>query len=192
MRWLSLFLACQHLNWGTNLREREVPVLRFDWCKMFSRTRGWRPLPYNMGASTSHKPMGLHGLIQGQLYLLPSVLGSCGDTTCYLTEFWHANSLSVACCLQYSCVEVYRPVHIQCFDGLPSCLLSQSTLVACPFWLCMSNPVYLQDSQSSAVQLCLSVSWCRCPQRRPHEPGALQGREALVWRFLITVPWTHK
>jgi hypothetical protein len=43
MRWLSLFLACQHLNSGTNLRECEdqiwfkvqaVPVFRFDWRKM--------------------------------------------------------------------------------------------------------------------------------------------------------------
>jgi hypothetical protein len=43
MRWLSLFLAYQHLNSGTNLREWEdqswlkvqaVPVFRFDWCKM--------------------------------------------------------------------------------------------------------------------------------------------------------------
>jgi hypothetical protein len=42
MRRLSLFLACQQLNSGTNLREWEgqswfkvqvVPVLYFDWCK---------------------------------------------------------------------------------------------------------------------------------------------------------------
>jgi hypothetical protein len=41
MRWLSLFLACQHLNWGTNLRECEDQSwfkVRFDWCKMFSST----------------------------------------------------------------------------------------------------------------------------------------------------------
>jgi hypothetical protein len=52
MRWLSLFLACQHLNSGTNLRECEdqswfkvqaVPVFRFDWYKVFSRAPGWRP-----------------------------------------------------------------------------------------------------------------------------------------------------
>jgi hypothetical protein len=53
MRSLSLFLACLHLNSGTNLRECEdqswfkvqaVPVFRFDWRKMSSRTPGWRPL----------------------------------------------------------------------------------------------------------------------------------------------------
>jgi hypothetical protein len=53
MRWLSLFLACQHLNSGTNLRECEdqswfkvqaVPVFRSDWCKMPSVTpRVWAP-----------------------------------------------------------------------------------------------------------------------------------------------------
>jgi hypothetical protein len=58
MRWLSLFLACHHLNPGTNFREWEdqswlkfqvVPVFNFDWCKMFWRafgvtlTPGWRP-----------------------------------------------------------------------------------------------------------------------------------------------------
>jgi hypothetical protein len=44
MRWLSLFLACQHLNSVTNLRECEdqtrfkvqaVPVFRSDWCKCY-------------------------------------------------------------------------------------------------------------------------------------------------------------
>jgi hypothetical protein len=44
MRWLSLFLACQHLSSGTNLRECEeqswfkvqaVPVVRFEWYKIF-------------------------------------------------------------------------------------------------------------------------------------------------------------
>jgi hypothetical protein len=49
MRWLSLFLACQHLNSGTNLRECEdqscfkfqaVPVFRFDKCTLFWRTPG--------------------------------------------------------------------------------------------------------------------------------------------------------
>jgi hypothetical protein len=53
MRWLSLFLACQHLNWRTNLRECEdqswfivqaLPVFRFGWCQMFSCTPGCRPL----------------------------------------------------------------------------------------------------------------------------------------------------
>jgi hypothetical protein len=44
VRRLSLFLACQHLNSWTNLRECEdfvvhvVPVFRFDWCQVFSRT----------------------------------------------------------------------------------------------------------------------------------------------------------
>jgi hypothetical protein len=47
MRWLSLFLACQHLSSGTNLRECEdqswfklqaVPVFPFDWYKMVLRT----------------------------------------------------------------------------------------------------------------------------------------------------------
>jgi hypothetical protein len=42
MRWLSLFVACQHLNSGKNLRECEdqswfkvqaVPVFRSDWSK---------------------------------------------------------------------------------------------------------------------------------------------------------------
>jgi hypothetical protein len=51
MRWLSLFLACQHLNSGTNLHECEnqsrfkvqaVPVFRFHCCKIFSLTpRGY-------------------------------------------------------------------------------------------------------------------------------------------------------
>jgi hypothetical protein len=49
MRWFSLFLACQHLNSGTNLRECEdqswfkvqtVPVFHFDPCKVFSSTPG--------------------------------------------------------------------------------------------------------------------------------------------------------
>jgi hypothetical protein len=44
MRLLSLFLACQHLSSGTNLREwddqswvkvQAVPLFRFDWCKIF-------------------------------------------------------------------------------------------------------------------------------------------------------------
>jgi hypothetical protein len=44
--WLSLFLACQHLSSGKNLRECEnqswfkvqvVPVFRFDWYTKFSR-----------------------------------------------------------------------------------------------------------------------------------------------------------
>jgi hypothetical protein len=52
MRWLSSFLACQHLSSGTNLRECEdrswfkvqaLPVFRFDWYNMFSCTPGWRP-----------------------------------------------------------------------------------------------------------------------------------------------------
>jgi hypothetical protein len=43
---LNLFLACQHLKWGKNLRECEdqswfkvqvVPLFRFDWYKIFSR-----------------------------------------------------------------------------------------------------------------------------------------------------------
>jgi hypothetical protein len=43
MRWLSLYLACQHLNSASNLRECEdqswfkvqaVPVFRFDSCKI--------------------------------------------------------------------------------------------------------------------------------------------------------------
>jgi hypothetical protein len=49
MRWLSLFLARQHLNSETNLRECEdqswfkvqaVPVFSFDWYKTFSFTPG--------------------------------------------------------------------------------------------------------------------------------------------------------
>jgi hypothetical protein len=66
MRWLSLFLACQHLKWETNLRECEdqswfkvqaFPVFRFYWCKMFlcapvcARTVGWRPLHQNTTSS---------------------------------------------------------------------------------------------------------------------------------------------
>jgi hypothetical protein len=43
MRLFNLFLACQHLNAGTNLRQcedqswfkiQEVPVVRLDSCKM--------------------------------------------------------------------------------------------------------------------------------------------------------------
>jgi hypothetical protein len=57
MRWMNLFLACQHLNSGTNVRECEdqswfkvqaVPVFRFDWCKMFSRSPGRRSLIYGL------------------------------------------------------------------------------------------------------------------------------------------------
>jgi hypothetical protein len=49
MRRLSMFLAYQHISSGTNLRECEdqswlkvqaVPVFRFDYCKMSSRTPG--------------------------------------------------------------------------------------------------------------------------------------------------------
>jgi hypothetical protein len=57
MRWLSSFLACQHLNSGTNLREcgdqssfkvQAVPVFRFDW------TPGYTQLFYTIG-SASHR-----------------------------------------------------------------------------------------------------------------------------------------
>jgi hypothetical protein len=72
MRWMSLFLACQHLNYGTNLREwddqswfkvQAVPVFRIDWCKMFSRTPGWRPVLYTNSVIV---------LIFGRHYLLPN------------------------------------------------------------------------------------------------------------------------
>jgi hypothetical protein len=51
MKSLSLFLTCEHFNSGTNLRECEVkswfnvqavPVFRFDWLKIFSRSPGVR------------------------------------------------------------------------------------------------------------------------------------------------------
>jgi hypothetical protein len=47
MRWLSFFLAFQHLNSGTKFRECEDqswfkvqtdPVFRLDWCRMYSST----------------------------------------------------------------------------------------------------------------------------------------------------------
>jgi hypothetical protein len=72
MRWLSLFLACQRLSSGTNLRECEdqswfkvqaVPVFRFDWCKIFSLTPrgsytpGWRPLPYPYGETNERRTL---------------------------------------------------------------------------------------------------------------------------------------
>jgi hypothetical protein len=63
MRWLSLFLACQHLSSGTNLRECKdqswfkvpaVPVFRFNLCKMFPRNPGGTRVP---GSSQSfHYP----------------------------------------------------------------------------------------------------------------------------------------
>jgi hypothetical protein len=79
MRWLSLFLACQHLSSGTNLRECEdqswfkvqaVPVFPFDSCKMFScaperyvyprlNANGLR----NVGHLTSNKPISFWGYV---------------------------------------------------------------------------------------------------------------------------------
>jgi hypothetical protein len=42
MRWLSLFLACQHFNSVTNLRDCENQ----GWLKLCSRATGWRLLLY--------------------------------------------------------------------------------------------------------------------------------------------------
>jgi hypothetical protein len=61
MRWLSLFLACQHLCSEMNLRECEdqswfdvqaVPVFHFDWCKLFVKYH-WSSLSVCSGSPPS-------------------------------------------------------------------------------------------------------------------------------------------
>jgi hypothetical protein len=51
---IELVSGCQYLNLGINLREGEdqslftvqaVPLFRYDWCKMSSRTRGGSHTP---------------------------------------------------------------------------------------------------------------------------------------------------
>jgi hypothetical protein len=67
MIWLSLFLAFE--NSGTNLRRVWGSELvqgsrfRFDWCKMFSRIPGWRPLVYTVSYGRMKKGSE-HGLFR--------------------------------------------------------------------------------------------------------------------------------
>jgi hypothetical protein len=112
----------------------------------------------NVGASTSHSPMGLHGLLQGWLYLLPMLLpqrsvGEWKYISSTIPEIGSRWELSASC----SGRVIPRGSSPQCpFDRRPGGIQGR-------YELCGVEKIYCPCRQSNSGCPAHSLSLYRCP-----------------------------